>query len=41
MGWEFQEMLQSYSVEPKVTMVKNPTAQAVVEQMQLLLGEQL
>ena len=40
-GSEFQEMLQSYGIRPVPTTVKNPRAQAVVERMQLLLGEQL
>ena len=41
LGMEFQEMLQSYGVESKATTVKNPTANGVVERMQLNLGEQL
>ncbi|KAL7523869.1 hypothetical protein ACHAWF_000709 [Thalassiosira exigua] len=41
MGEEFQEMLHSFGIKPKPTTVKNPTAQAIVERLHLILGEQL
>ena len=41
MGCEFQELLDSYGIEVKPTTVKNPTANAIVEQIHGILGEQL
>jgi hypothetical protein len=41
MGCEFQELLDSYGIEPKPTTVKNPTANAIVERIHGTLGEQL
>ncbi len=40
-GEEFQELLTSYDIKSKPTTVKNPTAQALIEQLQLTLGDQL
>ncbi len=41
MGIEFQEMLESYGIKSKLTTVKNPTANAIVERIHGTLGEQL
>jgi hypothetical protein len=41
LGIEFQELLDSYGVKSKPTTVKNPTANAIVERIQGILGEQL
>ncbi len=41
MGCEFQELLDSYGIEAKPTMVRNPTANAIVERIHSTLGEQL
>jgi transposase InsO family protein len=41
MGMEFQEMLASYGITSKPTTVKNPTANAIVERLHGILGEQL
>ena len=41
MGIEFQELLQSYGIKPKPTTVKNPQANAIVERIFGMLGEQL
>ena len=41
MGWEFQELLISYGIKSKPTTIKNPTAQAAIERLNLLLGDQL
>jgi transposase InsO family protein len=41
MGYEFQELLDSYGIEPKPTTVKNPTVNAILERIHGTLGEQL
>ena len=41
MGEEFQELLVSYDIESKPTTVKNPTAQSLVERLNLTLGDHL
>ena len=41
MGYEFLEVLDSYGIKPKQTTVKNPTANAIMEQIHETLGEQL
>jgi transposase InsO family protein len=41
MGYEFQELLDIYGIKPKPMMVKNPTANAIMEQIHGTLGEQL
>jgi hypothetical protein len=41
MGFKFQEMLESYKIESKLTTVKNPMAIAIVECIHSTLGEQL
>lgn len=41
MGIEFQELLQSYGIKPKPTTVKNPQANAIIERIFGMLGEQL
>ena len=40
-GREFQEMLESYSIQPAPTTVKNPQANAIIERMHGPLGDQL
>ncbi|KAL7480366.1 hypothetical protein ACHAW6_006060 [Cyclotella cf. meneghiniana] len=40
-GEEFQELLLSYDITPKPTTIKNPTAQVLVEQLHLTLGNHL
>ena len=40
-GAEFQEMLASFGIKAKPTMVKNPQANAVLERTHLTLGDQL
>ena len=41
MGIEFQEMLESYGIKSKLTTVKNPTANTIIERIHGMLGEQL
>lgn len=38
---EFQELLMSYDIQSKMTTVKNPMAQALVERLHLTLGNLL
>ena len=40
-GREFQEMLESYNIQPSPTTVKNPQANAIIERMHGPLGDQL
>lgn len=40
-GEEFQELLISYGIKSKPTTVKNPSAQALVERLHLMLGDHL
>ncbi len=40
MGEEFQELLSSYGIKSHPTTVKNPTAQAVIERLHLMIGDQ-
>ena len=40
-GKEFQELLASDDIQSKPTTVKNPTTQALIEQLHLTLGDQL
>jgi len=40
-GFEFQELLESYGIEPQPTTVKNPQANSVIERLHLTLGDQL
>ena len=41
MGFEFQELLESYGIEPQPTTIKNPQANSVIERLHLTLGDQL
>ena len=41
LGQEFQELLAKYDCKSKPTTIKNPQAQALVEQMHLILANQL
>ena len=40
-GFEFQEMLHSFGIEPVPTTVKNPQANSPVERMHLTMGDML
>ncbi len=40
-GFEFQELLKSYGIDPQPTTVKNPQANSVIECLHLTLGNQL
>ncbi len=40
-GFEFQELLESYGIEARPTTVKNPQANSVIERLHLTLGDQL
>ncbi len=40
-GFEFQEMLESYGIQPVSTTVKNPQANSTIERLHLTLGDQL
>jgi hypothetical protein len=41
MGIKFQEMLESYGIKSKLTTVKNPTANTIIERIHGTLGGQL
>ncbi|KAL7465162.1 hypothetical protein ACHAXS_005488 [Conticribra weissflogii] len=40
-GFKFQEMLESYGIQPVPTTVKNPQANSTIERLHLTLGDQL
>ena len=40
-GEEFQELLKSYGIKAKPTTVKNPRANAMIEQIHLTMGDML
>jgi transposase InsO family protein len=40
-GQEFQELLESYSVKPIATTVRNPRSNGVIERVHLTMGDML
>ena len=40
-GEEFQELLESYGIDPKTITVKNPCANTLIEQIHLTMGDML
>jgi hypothetical protein len=41
LGQEFQELLQSYNIEPVPTTVRNPRSKGILEQVHLTMGDML